>query len=184
MDCSLPGSSVHRIPQARILEWVVIPFSRGSSRPRDWTRVSCITDSFFIVWATRETLKKGSFKMFGNGQDRFSFTASSYHLSPFHVSWFDLNLEQDKDKREKQGICLTTGLCFDKLILLRSLDCQSGCYLASFQSAVPRKTLSKDKAECHLTAEEAKTCLSKLLSLGTKQLYIQGWKHQTGLGNE
>ena len=42
MDCSLPGSSVHGILQARILEWVAIPFSRGSSWPRDWTRVSCI----------------------------------------------------------------------------------------------------------------------------------------------
>ena len=41
-DCSLPGSSVHRILQARILEWVAIPFSRGSSQPRDWTQVSCL----------------------------------------------------------------------------------------------------------------------------------------------
>ena len=45
MDCSLPGSSVHGILQARILEWVSIPFSRGSSWPRDQTRVSCIPDS-------------------------------------------------------------------------------------------------------------------------------------------
>ena len=42
MDCSLPGSSVHRISQTRILEWVAISFSRGSSWARDWTRVSCI----------------------------------------------------------------------------------------------------------------------------------------------
>ena len=42
MDCSLPGSSVHGIFQARVLEWVVIPFSRGSSQPRDLTCVSCI----------------------------------------------------------------------------------------------------------------------------------------------
>ena len=42
VDCSLPGSSVHGILQARILEWVTISFSRGSSRPRDRTRVSCI----------------------------------------------------------------------------------------------------------------------------------------------
>ena len=45
MDCSLPGSSVHRVFQARILEWVAIFSSRGSSWPRDWTNVSCI---FFI----------------------------------------------------------------------------------------------------------------------------------------
>ena len=53
-DCSLPGSFVHGILQARILEWVAIPFSRGSSRPRDPTQVSCIAGRFFTIWATRE----------------------------------------------------------------------------------------------------------------------------------
>ena len=43
MDCNLPGSSAHGILQARTLEWVVMPSSRGSSRPRDWTHVSCIS---------------------------------------------------------------------------------------------------------------------------------------------
>ena len=55
MDCSPPGSSVHRILQAKILEWVAISSSRGSSWPRDWTWVSCIAGRFFTVWATRET---------------------------------------------------------------------------------------------------------------------------------
>ena len=54
MDCSLPGSSVHGIFQARVLEWVAIPFSRGSSWPRGQTRVSCIIGRCFTVWATRE----------------------------------------------------------------------------------------------------------------------------------
>ena len=57
MDCTLPGSSVHGLLQARILlqarEWVAIPFFRGSSRSRDWTLVSCIAGRFFTVWATR-----------------------------------------------------------------------------------------------------------------------------------
>ena len=44
MECSLPGSSVCRILQARILEWVAVPSSRGSSWPRNWTCVSCIAD--------------------------------------------------------------------------------------------------------------------------------------------
>ena len=56
MDCSLPGSSVHGILQTRLLQWVFIPFSRGSFRPRDWTWVSYIVGRFFTVWATRETL--------------------------------------------------------------------------------------------------------------------------------
>ena len=49
MDCSPPGSSVHGILQARILEWVIIPFSKGSSRPRDQTQVSCIAGRFFTA---------------------------------------------------------------------------------------------------------------------------------------
>ena len=52
MDCSLPGSSVHGILQARILEWVAIPFSKEPSQPRDWTWVSCIAGRFFTIWAT------------------------------------------------------------------------------------------------------------------------------------
>ena len=49
MDCSLPGFSVHGIFQARILEWVAISFSRKSSQPRDWTRVSLIVGRRFTV---------------------------------------------------------------------------------------------------------------------------------------
>ena len=45
MDCGPPDSSVRGILQARILEWVAVPFSRGSSQPRDWTQVSHIADS-------------------------------------------------------------------------------------------------------------------------------------------
>ena len=58
MDCSLPGSSSHGILQARILEWVAIPFSRGSSQPRDQTQVSCIAGRCFTLWATREAVVK------------------------------------------------------------------------------------------------------------------------------
>ena len=43
MDCSLPGFSVHGILQARVLEWVTISFSRGSSQPRNWTHISCVS---------------------------------------------------------------------------------------------------------------------------------------------
>ena len=57
VDCNLPGSSVHGILQARILEWVTVPFSRGSSQARDQTQVSHIAGGYFTVWATREALK-------------------------------------------------------------------------------------------------------------------------------
>ena len=49
MDCSPPGSSVHRILQTRILEQVAIAFSSGSSQPRDQTRVLCIAGRFFAI---------------------------------------------------------------------------------------------------------------------------------------
>ena len=62
MDCSLPVSSVHGILQARILEWVAISFSRGSSWPRDRTRVSCIAGRLYLLSYRGSTQQlKGSF---------------------------------------------------------------------------------------------------------------------------
>ena len=55
-DCSLPGSSVYGILQARILEWVAIPFCKVSSQYRDGTQVSRIAGRFFTVWAIREAI--------------------------------------------------------------------------------------------------------------------------------
>ena len=59
MDCRPPGSSVNGISQARILKWVAISFSKGSSWPRDQTRVfcvSCIAGRFFTHWVIGEAL--------------------------------------------------------------------------------------------------------------------------------
>ena len=74
MECSLPGSSVHGILQARILEWVAMPSCRGSFQPRDWIRVSCVSctaGGFFTVepplgsppnhWTTREFPRGSTF---------------------------------------------------------------------------------------------------------------------------
>ena len=61
MDCRPPGSSVQGILQARILEWVALPSSRGSSRPRGRSWVSCTANRFFTIWATRETLMSWSY---------------------------------------------------------------------------------------------------------------------------
>ena len=56
--CDPVAYTVHGILQARILEWVAIPFSGGSSQPRNQTQVSHIADGFFTSWATREALKR------------------------------------------------------------------------------------------------------------------------------
>ena len=54
MDCSPPGFSTHGIFPARVLEWVAISFSRGSSQPKNWTQVSHIAGRCFTLWATQE----------------------------------------------------------------------------------------------------------------------------------
>ena len=104
MDHSPPGSPVHGILQARILEWVAIPFFRGSFPPRDATQVSCITGRFFTVWATREALqhKAGRINQFsisdvGNGTRRRGWW-------PVHQAFTIISiktLESDKLKTQK-----------------------------------------------------------------------------------
>ena len=72
MDCSLPGSSVHGILQARILEWVAMPSSRGSSQPRDQTQVPPVTGRFFTVWATKEVHKSSR-------EEKTCYKLNEYH---------------------------------------------------------------------------------------------------------
>ena len=60
IDCSPPGSTVHGILQARVLEWVAISFSRESSQPRQWTWVSHIAGRFFTFWVTRSVLSSSN----------------------------------------------------------------------------------------------------------------------------
>ena len=63
MDYVAPGSPVHGIFQARILEWVALPFSRGSSQPRDRTWVSSTAGRYFTVWATKVNIIPKSWKL-------------------------------------------------------------------------------------------------------------------------
>ena len=79
MDFNPPGSSVHGILQVRILEWVAIFFSRGSSWPRDRSWVSCIAGRFFTVWATREAPEENVLC----GRERTVWDMSVY-TSPCH----------------------------------------------------------------------------------------------------
>ena len=95
MDYSPPISSVHGIFQARILEWIAIPFSRGSSWPRVWTWVLCITGRVFIVWATREVLLKN--------RPAFLFSISQLVLVDVinlkvYSSWFNMGISKEKSR--------------------------------------------------------------------------------------
>ena len=80
MDCSPPGSSVHGILQARILEWIAIPFSRRTSQPRDWTWVSHIAGRFFTVWTTRDIClyRKAFLHWLKNSQSQLRTDSYSY----------------------------------------------------------------------------------------------------------
>ena len=60
MNCSPPGSSVHGILQARMLEWAAMPSSGGSSRARDWTQISCIAGRFFYQLSYKGSPKKNA----------------------------------------------------------------------------------------------------------------------------
>ena len=82
MDCSLPGSSVHGIFQAMVLEWIAISFSRWSSRPTDWTQVSRIVDRSFTTWATREPHLEAQF---ASANPKFPFLPSPTHPPPWQL---------------------------------------------------------------------------------------------------
>ena len=58
--------AVHKILQARMLEWVAFPFSKESSQPRDQTQVSRLAGGFFTTWATREALLVRFIQCFSN----------------------------------------------------------------------------------------------------------------------
>ena len=95
MDYSLPGFSVYGILQARVLKWVAISFSRGSSHPRDWSRVSCIVGRCFTIWATREVLS--NHKAIVLGAPNFSlfipfFRDSSANSSRFLICFSVLSI--------------------------------------------------------------------------------------------
>ena len=96
MDCNLLSFSVHGILQARILEWIAISFSRGSSRPRDRTRVSRIAGRRFNLWASREALSGNEFsftsQLVRSWYHKFSYYFIKIHWSTWHFEWISFSL--------------------------------------------------------------------------------------------
>ena len=97
MDCSLPGSSIHGIFQARILDWVAISFSRGSSQPR----VSRIVGRRFTLWATREVLQTQWNRSSSNFQ-RTNMLTSTFYWYNITICQLVVSEKEDKIKGEKK----------------------------------------------------------------------------------
>ena len=91
MECSLPGSSVHGIFQARTLEWVAISFSRESSRPSNWTQVSCIAGRFFTNLAMREALIHVVYLL----KKLFIFKLYPFYFLSWPNTWYRLYFEEN-----------------------------------------------------------------------------------------
>ena len=94
IDYSPPGSTVQGILQARILEWVVMPSSIGSSQSRDWIQVSHIADRFFTAWATREALlshEKNKIMLFESTRmDLETVMLSKVSQTKANIVWYQL----------------------------------------------------------------------------------------------
>ena len=117
--------TVHGILQARILEWVGFPFSRGSSQPKDWTQVSCITGRFFTSWATRGTQEYWRWVVYpfssGSSQPR-NQTRVSCIASGFFTNWA---IREAQAVWYKQGFELLSFCC--QRVIFTLLLCFSPC---------------------------------------------------------
>ena len=106
MDCI-----VHGIVQARILEWVALPFSRGSCQPRDWTQVSRIAGWFFTSWATREAQEYWSLSLL---QQVFLTQESNRGLLNCRWILYQLSLDSILKSRD---ITFPTKVCLVKAVV-------------------------------------------------------------------
>ena len=141
-DCSPPGSSVHEISQARMLEWVAIPFSRGAFWPRDRTPVSCITRWILNHWATREALIE-------------LVQASKHTHTPnlCHPFCLSKNLFCDICAVEHQGLetelCLSSGLKKSRLHFLCLWTLSLGTHWAYCEETKqPQKKVAYGDSSC------------------------------------
>ena len=129
MDCT-----VHGILQARTLEWVAFPFSRGSSQPTDQTQVSRITGGFFISWATWEAQRKPQARP-GELQPKNVVLVNSDGWSEpqLRTSWLEAGLHSPTG--EFGGCCFTRCASFD--VSVDPVSAQGVCMVSSPSSALP-----------------------------------------------
>ena len=120
VDCSLPGFSVREILQARILEWVAMPFSRRSSQSRNWTGVSwisCTADRFFYCWATKAQLAIIRCIYYINILNKAKFWIA-HQITPGYFSyliWSNCPTLVQSDSSSHLLICWNTQQCMHRI---------------------------------------------------------------------
>ena len=122
--CNPMDYTVHGILQARILEWVAFPFSRGSSQLRDWTQVSCIAGGLFTSWATREAW----------------WPQQSYHMLQICRAYISQDLIMDWRELIHRRPQHLLPLRIPKLFTFTKACCLSPSLLTSFSSAAQSST--------------------------------------------
>ena len=136
MDWSLLGPAVYGIFQARILQWVAISFSRRSSQPRNWTRVSSIVGRRFTIWAIQ-----GS-PMAGQCWESTGCTASAIwiSLSPFSSIWphWESDLSRSQHSPGNCGQRMLSGIPMNK-------EC---CLPPSSTRIKPLATVANHQGQC------------------------------------
>ena len=117
MDCSLPGSSVHGIFQTRVLEWIAISFSRGSSRPRNWTQVSLIAGRCFYHLSHQGSYDKPR-QHIKQQNYHFADKCPSSGFSSSHVWMWELDQKEDWAPKN---------WCFGTVVLVKTLKSPLDC---------------------------------------------------------
>ena len=171
MNCSPPGSSVHGILQAKTLEWVAIPFSRGSSRPRDQIQVFHIAGRFFTVWASREAWsimghkspRGGSFNLWLCVKLSWEMSIKRHWKATYNrEKWESLTTWSSPWRRLYHSLTVSQGLCM----------CSAGLILFNPLMTHRWGHLPKDKW-LERSTSGSQICLSYLKAIMGNSLVVQ-----------
>ena len=183
IDCSPPGSSVHGILQARILEWGAIPFSRGSSRPRDRTQVSHIAGRFFTIWAIREvSVLVGYLRIFVyNLLGKMALCQGTDDAGLLWMRWQDVLWGMRRwcsweDDVESTGVSWRQSFCLHHCFFCGILPSKSVLTSPAFSTSNASLCISRIFSGCCcLWLHSALSFLTESCSIETKHCYWYFW---------